>query len=338
MNNCKLNTIQNIQKNLAIDLQAMNDIITKHLLVREDLVNIVSKYLLNAGGKRIRPLLTVLTSKMFGYTGIANIQLGAAVEFIHTATLLHDDVVDSSTMRRFNRSANSIWGNKTSILVGDFLFSQSFKLMVSAGSNDALTCLSTASAIIAEGEISQLVKLNQKRILTIEEYEEIIKAKTAVLFGAACEVGAIIAKANKVDIELIKNFGINLGQIFQIVDDFLDYFGNDQELGKKIGDDFIEGKVTLPLILLYNKWNTDPNVYKRKLHKLESMIAKSKRSVNDFLWVQKMLNSYKIKQDIMEYIYNIQSVTSNIMQQIQINNSYKNFLNELVDFSINRSF
>ncbi len=241
------------------DMERVNEIIVSCIKSQEDLVEVVSKYLIDSGGKRIRPTLTILCSKLFGYDEESCIKLAAAVEFIHAATLLHDDVVDNSTMRRSQHSANIVWGNKTSILVGDFLFSQSFKLMVSAGSMICLRSLANAAAIISEGEVMQLVRNSEKRMLTELEYEEIVKAKTAELFGAACEVGAIIANQKESVSDILKVFGMKLGFIFQVRDDYLDYFG--ESIGKNIGADFSEGKITIPVIMAYSKATEDEKYF-----------------------------------------------------------------------------
>lgn len=310
----------------------MNELILTHLKTEEELVELVGKYLVETGGKRIRPLLTILSSKIFGHDSEDTIKLATAVEFIHAATILHDDVVDGSRLRRFKPSANVVWGNKASILVGDFLFSQSFKLMVSTNSLEALKSLSNASAIIAEGEVSQLAKLNEQRIISQKEYHSIIAAKTSELFGAACEMGSIIAMQPSGTSKLIKQFGINLGNIFQITDDLLDYFGEDKKLGKNKGADFLEGKVTLPLILLYEAMNLDE---KRKIDK---MIKAPERSEEDFLNVLKMLDNYKIKNQIMVYLSDLRTETNLILNQIHHENESKVYLSALIDFAINRSY
>ncbi|WPY00261.1 Octaprenyl-diphosphate synthase [Candidatus Trichorickettsia mobilis] len=324
--------IRDIQKNLAEDLSAMNDMIASYLVAREELVALVGKYLIDGGGKRIRPLLTILSSKMFKYSGENHIRLAAAVEFIHTATLLHDDVVDESAVRRFKPTANVIWGSKSSILVGDFLFSQSFKLMVETRSISAMQSLSKASAIIAEGEVAQLVKLKERRLITIEEYQGVIAAKTAELFAAACEVGAIIADQPLAHCKILWNFGMVLGNIFQIIDDLLDYFGSEKEIGKNIADDFLEGKVTLPLILLYDSLAPEEQA------KLLTMIENDNRSWDDFLLIKKLLDQYSIKEQVMVYLESLKIEAHSWLKQISITNRYKDYLADLVEFTVNRSF
>jgi octaprenyl-diphosphate synthase len=202
----------------------------------------------DSGGKRLRPLITLAAARMYGGTGDAQIKLAAAVEFIHTATLLHDDVVDESTLRRGHASANRIWGNKPSVLVGDFLFSRAFQLMVDAGSLPVLGVLANASAVISEGEVMQL-RVTRNLATTETDYLAVISAKTAALFAAAAEAGAMIAGAHAMDAKSLAGYGRNLGIAFQLVDDALDYSGRQAVMGKAVGDDFRESKVTLPVIL-----------------------------------------------------------------------------------------
>ena len=212
----------------------------------------LASHLVGAGGKRMRPLLTVASARLCGYTAgdDRHIKLATCVEFIHSATLLHDDVVDVSTLRRGKPSANSVWGDKASVLVGDFLFTRSFELMVDVGSLDILGVLSRASSTIAEGEVLQLV--SQRDTSTPEAtYLEVIKGKTAKLFAAAAEVGAMIAGCNGPERVALESFGMNLGIAFQLVDDALDYVGRQADMGKTVGDDFREGKITLPVILAF---------------------------------------------------------------------------------------
>jgi octaprenyl-diphosphate synthase len=199
-------------------------------------------------------------SRICSYTGSNHIFLAAAVELIHAATLLHDDVVDQSSTRRSKPTANFIWDNKASILVGDFLFSQAFKLMVKSESIEALQSLSEASAIIAEGEVMQLARLYENRMLTVEEYEIIASAKTAALFAASSHVGAIIADQPAQVREAARNFGAFLGLIFQVKDDMLDYFANPNVTGKNLADDLTQGNITIPIILAYDKASLDVNL------------------------------------------------------------------------------
>jgi len=327
-----LDIIGIIHKNLASDIAQLNNIIITHLITKETLVEEVGKHLLEVGGKRIRPLLTILTSKMFGYSGNDNIKLASAVEFIHAATLLHDDVVDDSAMRRFKPTANVIWGSKSSILVGDFLFSQSFRLMVASNSIKSMQSLAQASAVISEGEVSQLVKLKERRLITIDEYHQIIMAKTAELFGASCEVGAIIAgQADDICI-IMRDFGRYLGNIFQIIDDLFDYLGSSKQIGKNVGDDFLEGKVTLPLIFLYTKLED------AEQFKIDKMIQASERSLEEFEVVQKLMIKYEIEEQIIDYLSDIRQNANQLLQQVTLQNIYKEHLAALLEFTLTRSY
>ena len=328
-----MNLIKDIHDYLASDMSKLNELILSYLDSQEDLIEVVSKHLINGKSKRIRPILTILTNKLFTKdTSVDAIKLAAAVEFIHTATLLHDDVVDDSKMRRFKPTANILWGNKASILVGDFLFSQSFKLMVATNSLAALTTLANASAIIAEGEVAQLEKLNERKLISTSEYHRIISAKTAKLFGAACEVGAIIAGEQKGVCDIMKEFGTNLGVIFQIADDCLDYFSEAGKIGKNPGDDFLEGKVTLPLILTYEKSKTEDQ------RKIDKMIQANTRSQDEFSWILKEMNECGIRKDIWVYLENLKIETVKLLRDNILNNKSRDYMIELVDFAMSRTY
>ena len=212
----------------------------------------VANHLISSGGKRLRPMLTLATAQLAGYPGEGHVKLAASVEFMHTATLLHDDVVDESDMRRGKPAARMVWGNEASVLVGDFLLGQAFKMMVEVGSMRALDILSSAAALIAEGEVAQLAAA--KNLATTEDdYLAVIRGKTAELFAAACEVGPVLAERPRDEQAACRSFGMNLGIAFQLVDDALDYGGTDARLGKKVGDDFREGKITLPVVLAFRR-------------------------------------------------------------------------------------
>jgi len=221
---------------------------------RIPLIPELAGHLIAGGGKRMRPMLTLACARLLDYAGTRHHKLAAAVEFIHTATLLHDDVVDGSAMRRGRRTANMIWGNNASVLVGDFLFSRSFELMVEDGSLKVLKFLSNASAVIAEGEVNQLTA--QRRIETDEDqYLDIIGAKTAALFAAACRISAVVAERPEAEELALDAYGRNLGIAFQLVDDAIDYVSDGETMGKDTGDDFRDGKITLPVILAYARGN-----------------------------------------------------------------------------------
>ncbi|BDV42369.1 octaprenyl diphosphate synthase [Geotalea uraniireducens] len=211
------------------------------------LIKKVGEYVLASGGKRIRPTLLLLSAKLCGYQGERHVPLASVIEFIHTATLLHDDVVDSATLRRGNASANEVWGNEASVLVGDFLFSKSFSLMVQAGDLRVLQVLSDATTIIAEGEVLQLLCTSDLE-MTEERYIEVVKSKTAVLLSAACEAGAILGTVSADQQQALSDYGMDLGIAFQLMDDTLDYIASEEQFGKEIGHDLEEGKITLPLI------------------------------------------------------------------------------------------
>jgi len=237
---------------LAADLHATNEMILSKMQSRVALIPQLAGYLIAAGGKRLRPLLTLAAARLCNYHGDRHQGLAACVEFIHTATLLHDDVVDDSDMRRGQQSANAVFGNEASVLVGDFLFSRAFELMVADSSLEVLRILSHASATIAEGEVMQLSVVNDLST-TEETYLEVIRGKTAALFAAACEVGAVVATRPAQEQEALRSYGMNLGIAFQLVDDVLDYSAVQAKLGKEVGNDFREGKMTLPVLLAYQR-------------------------------------------------------------------------------------
>jgi octaprenyl-diphosphate synthase len=237
---------------VAEDMQAVNRIILDKAVSDVELIPELAHHLIASGGKRLRPMLTIASAKLCGYRGDGHVRLAAAVEFMHTATLLHDDVVDESNYRRGKASARLVWGNQASVLVGDFLLGQAFRMMVDVGSLEALDILSAAASIIAEGEVMQLAAAKNLET-TEDEHFAVIKAKTAALFSAAAEVGPVIAGASRNDRAALRSYGMNLGLAFQLIDDALDYGGSSKDLGKNVGDDFREGKVTLPVILAYRR-------------------------------------------------------------------------------------
>ena len=237
---------------VATDMERVNAAILSRTGSEVTMIPEVANHLISSGGKRLRPMLTLATAALCGYRGDGHVKLAASVEFMHTATLLHDDVVDESDMRRGKVAARVRWGNEASVLVGDFLLGQAFKMMVEVGSLRALEILSSASAVIAEGEVMQLAAAKNMET-TEDEYLAIIRAKTAELFGAACEVGPVIAKRPKAEAAACRSYGMNLGIAFQLVDDALDYGGKAKTLGKNVGDDFREGKITLPVVLSFRR-------------------------------------------------------------------------------------
>ena len=248
---------------VAEDLRAVNHLILERMQSPVSLIPQLAGHIIAAGGKRLRPILTLASAQMCGYQGRRHIALAACVEFIHTATLLHDDVVDQSDLRRGLSTANALWGNQPSVLVGDFLFSRAFQIMVADGSLKVLKILSDASAIIAEAEVQQLITTND--IATTEDdYLEVIGSKTAALFAAACRIGAVVAERPEAEEDALDTFGRNFGIAFQLVDDVLDYSARQTDLGKTVGDDFREGKITLPVILAVRRGDAKERAFWRR--------------------------------------------------------------------------
>ncbi|KPF88184.1 farnesyltranstransferase [alpha proteobacterium AAP38] len=257
------NALDNLVALVAQDLADVNEIIVNRMQSPVALIPQLAGYLIASGGKRLRPVLTLAAAKLCGYHGETHKPLAACVEFIHTATLLHDDVVDESDLRRGQASANAVYGNKSSVLVGDFLFSRAFQVMVEAGSLDVLRILSNASAVISEGEVLQLITQNDTET-SEEAYLEVIKAKTAELFAAACRIGAVVAGRPTAEEDALRSYGMNLGIAFQLVDDVLDYSAAQAKLGKNIGDDFREGKITLPIVLAFRRGDDEERTFWRR--------------------------------------------------------------------------
>lgn len=237
-----------IRQLVAQDMQAVDDLIRRRLYSEVVLINQLSQYIIGSGGKRLRPLLALLVARACGYQGTHHVDVAAIIEFIHTATLLHDDVVDESDMRRGQETANNVWGNQAAVLVGDFLYSRSFEMMVSIGSMRVMEILSTTTNIIAEGEVMQLLNCHDPDT-TEQRYMDVIHSKTAKLFEAATQLGAILAQRPEAEELAMARYGMHLGTAFQLVDDVLDYSASSEEMGKNVGDDLAEGKPTLPLII-----------------------------------------------------------------------------------------
>ncbi len=257
------NGLEQLLALVGSDLDVVNRLIVERMHSPVALIPQLAGHIVASGGKRMRPLLTLASAKLCGYGGERHCGLAACVEFIHTATLLHDDVVDESGLRRGQSTANAIWGNKASVLVGDFLFSRAFQLMVADGSLEVLRILSNASAVIAEGEVQQLLTANDTAT-TVEAYLEVIGAKTAVLFAAACEVGAVVAERPDEEQSALETYGRSLGMAFQLVDDVLDYAADEADMGKAVGDDFRDGKLTLPVVLAIARGSEEERVFWRR--------------------------------------------------------------------------
>jgi octaprenyl-diphosphate synthase len=248
---------------VAGDMTLVNREILSRTGSQVAMIPAIANHLISSGGKRLRPILTLAAAGLCGYLGDGHVKLAAAVEFMHTATLLHDDVVDESDLRRGKAAARVLWGNEASVLVGDFLLGQAFKMMVEVGSLSCLDVLSTAAAVIAEGEVMQL-SAAKDTATTEDAYLAVIRAKTAALFSAACEVGPILARRGKTEVAACRGYGANLGVAFQLVDDALDYGGSAAKLGKNVGDDFREGKITLPVVLSFRRGSTEDRAFWRR--------------------------------------------------------------------------
>jgi octaprenyl-diphosphate synthase len=281
------------------------------------------------GGKRIRPILTLATARLCGYAGKRQLALAACIEFIHTATLLHDDVVDQSRLRRGRDTANSLWGNKPSVLVGDFLFSRAFQMMVEDGSLAVLAVLSRASARIAEGEVQQLMTANDLST-TESTYLEVVKGKTAVLFAAACQVGAIVAEQPRTAEEAMDSYGLNLGIAFQLADDAIDYASTSATMGKAKGDDFRDGKITLPVVLSFRRGSDSERVFWRRT--LEDGDATD----SDLEKAVALMMKHRALEDTIRRAHHYGSMAKDALALFP-DSAMKSALVEAVDFSIGRS-
>ena len=323
------NTILSIHKDIQVKLKKTNETIDRYIKSEISIIPKLSKYFFNKRGKQLRPVLCLLSSKMINsnYSQMnTDISMAAALEFIHGATLLHDDVIDKGKIRRGQRSINDIWNNKFSVLLGDFMFSKSFQLMTKGNSLSAMESLAEVSSKISEGEFLQLSN-EQNVSIKIEDYINIISLKTAELFGAAMKVPAILTNKSPKLIKQLNTLGINYGIIFQIIDDNLDYFGG-KETGKFIGQDFLEGKVTLPIILLLKKINKDQK------EKINTLFQKKKRTIKELKEIIKLLKKYEIEQECREFTEKI-SVKSLIILN-NFKNKQSQLLKELLVTSIKR--
>jgi octaprenyl-diphosphate synthase len=313
---------------VAASMERVNQVILSRTASDVAMIPEVANHLISSGGKRLRPMLTLATAGLCGYRGDGHIKLAASVEFMHTATLLHDDVVDQSDMRRGQLAARMLWGNEASVLVGDFLLGQAFKMMVEVGSLECLDVLSAAAAVIAEGEVMQLSAAKDTET-TEDHYLAVIRAKTAALFAAASEVGPILANRPKAHAAACRSYGANLGIAFQLIDDALDYGGTSAKLGKNIGDDFREGKITLPVVLSFRRGtDAERSFWKRTLeqgniadHDLETAIAMMKR--------------YCALEDTFERARLYGAMAKDALELFP-SSAWKQALLDAVDFSINR--
>lgn len=311
------------------DLAAVNTEIVERMDSPVALIPQLAAHIVAAGGKRLRPMLTLASAQMCGYSGKRHITLAACVEFIHTATLLHDDVVDESELRRGMDSANAIFGNKASVLVGDFLFSRAFELMVADGSLKVLDILSKASSVIAEGEVLQLMTTNDTETGEAQ-YLQVIQSKTAKLFAAACRIGAVVADRPKVEEDALETFGTNLGVIFQLIDDVLDYRADQTALGKTVGDDFREGKITLPVILAFRRGDEDERTFwRRTLEDLD-------QSDSDLEHAIALMEKHNALTDSIDRARHYGAVARDSLGIFE-NSPQKKALIDLIDFCIRRA-
>jgi octaprenyl-diphosphate synthase len=315
---------------VAEDMNGVNAVILDRMQSKVALIAELAGHLIAGGGKRMRPMLTLACAKLLGYPGTRHHKLSAAVEFIHTATLLHDDVVDGSGMRRGKRTANLIWGNSASVLVGDFLFSRAFELMVEDGSLKVLKILSSASAVIAEGEVEQLTA--QRRIDTDEEqYLAIIGAKTAALFAAACRVAPVVAEADEETELALESYGKHLGIAFQLADDVIDYASDAETMGKGVGDDFRDGKMTLPLILAYARGSKDDRAFWR------AAVSGERASDDDLARAIALMRSTEALTDTIESARHYGRRAIDALSNFPAGRA-KSALTEAVEFAIQRAY
>ena len=327
INNSYLDLKNSVEEKLVL----VEEKIKNRLASEVDLVQKISNYHLKTGGKRLRALLTLGSSKLCGYLkGGRDINLAACVELIHSATLMHDDVIDNSDIRRGKKTTNLIWGNQSSILAGDYLLSRCFQMIVEDGNLEVLKLLSSTSAKIAQGEILQLQHKNEIDMLE-ETYLKIISSKTAVLFSAATKVGAILSEKSNKEKEALEFYGKNLGITFQIADDTLDYNSEVNSFGKKVGNDFFEGKITLPLILLFQQSN---NSEKKQL---EIIFKQDTRSSNDLSVILDLISKYKIISQCYKKAEHFINLASNSLSIFKNSKEKKN-LENLTSFSLERSF
>ena len=317
---------------VAEDLAKCNELIVERMHSPVALIPQLAGHIIAAGGKRLRPMLTLAAASLVGYPGDRHLKLAACVEFIHTATLLHDDVVDESDLRRGQASANAVWGNKPSVLVGDFLFSRAFELMVEDGSLSVLAILSRASSVIAEGEVLQLITANDTET-TEQAYLDVIRSKTAALFAAACRIGAVVADRPKAEEEALDSYGLNLGIAFQLIDDVLDYSAKQEKLGKSIGDDFREGKITLPIILAFHRGDdAERSFWRRTLEELDQA-----EDGADLRHAQALMEKHNSLADSIQRARDYGAIARNALD-IFPDSAAKQALIDIIDFCIERAW
>ena len=323
-------SLDRLMKLTSDDLAGVNEVILAQMQSPVLLIPQLAGHIIAAGGKRLRPMLTLCSARLCGYEEERHIGLAACVEFIHTATLLHDDVVDESDLRRGAATANAVWGNQSSVLVGDFLFSRAFELMVADGSLEVLRILSNASSVIAEGEVHQLVTTNDTETRE-EDYLDVIRAKTAKLFAAATEIGAVVADRPESERRALKEYGHNIGMAFQLIDDALDYSAPQATLGKTVGDDFSEGKITFPVIHAFAHGDEEAHrFWRRTLEDMEQKKGDLRRAIG-FLEQTGALDA--TVERAREYGKRALQALSDIKDCTE-----KTALIEAVQFSVNRSY
>jgi octaprenyl-diphosphate synthase len=324
------NPIKTLQALVADDMNLVNELILERMQSPVALIPELAGHLISSGGKRLRPMLTLASAQMLGYDGKRHIGLATAVEFIHTATLLHDDVVDESNMRRGKKTANLIWGNQPTVLVGDFLFSRAFELMVESDSLRVLKILSNTSAVITEGEVLQLTTAND--LSTSEDkYLEVITAKTAVLFAAACEVAGVVSGQGREVEEALDAYGKYLGIAFQLGDDALDYSAKQATLGKEIGDDFREGKVTQPVILAYRRGTDEEKKFWKRT------VERRKQEDGDLEEAIRVMTSHDTLGDTIERARHYGAMAKDALAIFK-DSPAKTALRDIVDFCIERAY
>lgn len=324
------NPLERLSVLLDSDMKEVNRLILENMQSDVVLIPKLAQYLIAAGGKRIRPLLTLASTAMFNGPMDQSYNLAAAVEFIHTATLLHDDVVDESFERRGKQTANLVFGNQASVLVGDFLFSKAFLMMVESGSLEILRILSEASTIIAQGEVLQLVTTNDVET-KIPAYLDVIESKTAALFAASAEVGAILSAQDKETVSSLREYGMKLGTAFQIIDDALDYAADQSKLGKEIGDDFKEGKMTAPVIFAMEKADEQELVFWKRT------LGAKEQNDDDFDHALSLINKHGALERTIDLAKRYADEATKCLSNAP-DNEFKHLLSELTHYTITRSF
>lgn len=322
--------LDNLTSLVADDIAAVNQLILQRMDSHVALIPHLAGHIIAAGGKRLRPILTLACARLCGYQGQRHRKLAASIEFIHTATLLHDDVVDASDLRRGGPSANALFGNQASVLVGDFLFSRSFELMVEDGSIDVLRILSHASAVIAEGEVLQLTTTNDSTT-SEQAYLEVVRAKTAELFAAAGRIGAVVAGRPSSEEEALRTFGLNLGIAFQIIDDVLDYSAEQARLGKTVGDDFREGKITLPVILAIHRGSEAERAFWHRT------LDETNQREGDLEHAQDIMRRHNTLRDSIERARHYGAIARDALGLFS-DHPIKQALLDIIDFTVEREF